>query len=105
MKEFTNVFDALRYLEERDIKFLTVTRLSIDDVLTFYLATGRYPDENETSAIRMLGIEMAIQIIQAGDAKKTFERLQSLKNDLEKVHAARFRFVEVLKRELKKIFS
>ena len=96
--------DRLRYYDEQLAKFKVVTRLTVQDALDFYLATGRFPNSEETTAITTLGIERVITLYQLGAFKVTEEQMRTLITDVEKFNSARSRLADACLRVWFKIF-
>jgi hypothetical protein len=73
---------------------MIITRVSVDEALTFYKAKGFFPTEKDIDGIRYLGIDLYLSLSQR------YEKIvvpQTLRQDLEKLGSARARFIDQCK--------
>lgn len=98
-----NTYDWVVYYDTRDTRFKVVTRLSVDDVLYFYTAIGRYPAEEEVDFINFYGVDRYVDLLQR--CQKIPPIPSTMKSDLEKLSAAKTRFAEACKQVLYKFFK
>ena len=87
---------------ERDYKFKVVTRLSVEDVIAFYLAEARFPTAGEVDGIAFFGIDKYLDISQR---VKKIQVPKTLKGDLEKLLAAKAQFTREVTNHFKNLLE
>lgn len=99
------IIKSAQHYEEQAIRFHAITQLTIEDFLQFYTATGMYPTNEITNAINNFGVDLIIQVIQAGQFEEMKMKNKTLLNDLQKLQSAKVSFVVVLTRIIRNFFG
>lgn len=89
-------------LQEQARKFNIVTLITVEQALTFFLAAARFPNAAEITAIRHIGIDHVVHLIQIGESEKLQGLANSLLADLDKLESAKSIFWETCKDVLRK---
>jgi hypothetical protein len=98
-------FAKFREYELQEQRFKVITRIEISQFLQFYTAVGRYPSEEEVTAINTFGLELILTVISQGKYEDWKRNTRALIQDLEKVQLSKARFIDTCSRILKNFFG